>query len=41
MATAKSIAIVTGTGKGASGPVGTTVAVCHSLWRRFLGVSLD
>ena len=38
MATAKSIAIVTGTGQGASGPLGTTVKRCaaHSG-----GMSLD
>ena len=28
----------TGAGQGASGPLGTTVTVCRSLWRRFLGV---
>ena len=41
MATTKSIAIVTGTGEGTSGPLGTTVTVCRLLWRRFLGMSLD
>lgn len=39
MATTKSI--VTRTGQRASGPLGTTVTVCRSLWRRFLGLSLD
>jgi hypothetical protein len=41
MATTKSLAIVTGAGQGASGPLGTPVTVCRSLWRRFRGVSLD
>jgi len=41
MGTTKSLAIVTGTGEGASGPLRMTVTVCRSLWRRFLGVSLD
>jgi hypothetical protein len=34
------IAIITDR-PGLSGPLGTTVTVCRSLWRRFLGVSLD